>query len=82
MTLTIQRCFCHAAFSKEVATNQEESEADGAEAQAVFGLVAQRCSTGTVTVDCKLYEAIDDVTCREGTLADILKEVEEATGNE
>lgn len=65
-----------------MATNQQESVADGAEAQAVFGLVAQRCGPGPVTMnDCK---AIDDdiVTCREDTSADIVTEVEEATGNE
>lgn len=48
----------------------------------VFDLVAQRCSSGTGTID--EYEAVDDdvVTCREDTLADILKEVEEGTGDE
>ncbi|KAH7974902.1 hypothetical protein HPB49_021032 [Dermacentor silvarum] len=62
--------------------SQEESDADNAEADTVFDLVAQRCGSGTGTMD--EYEAVDDdvVTCREDTLVDILKEVEEGTGNE
>ncbi|KAH6922941.1 hypothetical protein HPB50_020280 [Hyalomma asiaticum] len=62
--------------------SQEESDADNAEAHTVFDLVAQRCGSGTGTMD--EYEAVDDdvVTCREDTLADILKEVEEGTGDE
>lgn len=65
-----------------MATDQEESDADSAEAHAVFGLLAEVCGTGTVTMDD--YEAVDDdvVTCREDTLADILKEVEDGTGDE
>lgn len=54
-------------------TDQEESDADSAEGHALFGLVAEVCGTGTVTMDD--YEADDDdvVTCHENTSADILK---------
>ncbi|KAG0416196.1 hypothetical protein HPB47_006620 [Ixodes persulcatus] len=79
---TIQRCFGHAGFSKKVATDQEESDADSAEAHAVFGLVAEVCGTGTVTMDDN--EDVDDdvVTCREDTFADLLRKVEDGTGDE
>ncbi|KAG0436674.1 hypothetical protein HPB47_017825 [Ixodes persulcatus] len=79
---TIQRCFGHAGFSKEVAMDQEEPDADSAETHAMFGLAAEVCGTGTVTMDD--YEAVDDdvVTCREDALADILKKVEDGTGDE
>lgn len=86
---TIRRCFGHAGFLEQVDASQEgsdasqeESDADNAEADTVFDLVAQRCGSGTGTMD--ECEAVDDdvVTCREDTLVDILKEVEEGTGDE
>ncbi|KAK8787727.1 hypothetical protein V5799_022497 [Amblyomma americanum] len=78
---TTQRCFHHVGFTKEVSTDQEECD-DVSEAQAVFGLLAHKCGTSNATMDD--YEAIDDdfVTCREDTLADILKKVEGGTGYE
>ncbi|KAH6924387.1 hypothetical protein HPB50_016528 [Hyalomma asiaticum] len=54
---TIQRCFGHAGFLEQVDASQEESDADSAEAHTVFDLVAQRCGSGTGTMDD--YEAVD-----------------------
>ncbi|KAH6946261.1 hypothetical protein HPB50_012476 [Hyalomma asiaticum] len=69
-------------FLEQVDASQEESDADSAEAHTVFDLMGQRCGSGTGTMDD--YEAVDDdiVICRKDTLADILKEAAEGTGDE
>ncbi|KAH9364159.1 hypothetical protein HPB48_017020 [Haemaphysalis longicornis] len=80
-TIQISNMLESCGFSKEVATN-EESDAESAEAHAVVCLVTKSCGTGIVLMDDYKGIGDDGVTCNEGTLADILNEVEEGSGGE
>ncbi|KAH9378623.1 hypothetical protein HPB48_014701 [Haemaphysalis longicornis] len=79
---TTQRCFSHAGFSKNVATNQEELDVHSAEAHAVFGFAAERCCTSMVTVDDYEGIRVDAVTCPADAFTDILKEVNDGSGGD